>query len=96
MRCGKGHLETPNGTTFEGQFNKGLPNGLGMMRFPDGSRYEGEFMQGWFHGHGIFATRDGTAFEGRYYVSVPGLKSPIFKNVALLEIREISYLLISR
>ena len=64
MKCGKGHLETPNGATFEGQFNKGLPNGLGMMRFPDGSRYEGEFMQGWFHGHGVFTTKDGAKFEG--------------------------------
>ena len=57
-------METPNGATFEGQFNKGLPNGLGVMKFPDGSKYEGEFMQGWFHGHGMFIAGDGSKFEG--------------------------------
>ena len=57
-------IEASNGATYEGQFQKGLPNGLGVMRFPDSSRYEGEFMQGWFHGHGVFTTLDGTKFEG--------------------------------
>lgn len=65
VKCGKGHMEAPNGSTYEGQFQKGLPNGLGVMRFPDSSRYEGEFMQGWFHGHGIYTTIDGTKFEGK-------------------------------
>eukprot|EP00093_Oithona_nana_P015136 15136.XXX_1087108_1086333_1 [CDS] Oithona nana genome sequencing. len=66
VKCGKGHMEAPNGSTYEGQFQKGLPNGLGVMRFPDSSRYEGEFMQGWFHGHGIYTTIDGTKFEGEF------------------------------
>ena len=38
-------MEIPNGSTYDGTFNKGLPNGVGVMRFPDSSRYEGEFMQ---------------------------------------------------
>ena len=45
MRVGLGHLEIPNGSTYDGSFSKGLPNGIGVMRFPDSSRYEGEFMQ---------------------------------------------------
>jgi hypothetical protein len=36
-----GHLEIPNGSTYDGQFVKGLPNGVGVMRFTDSSRYEG-------------------------------------------------------
>lgn len=66
VKCGMGHLEIPNGTTYEGHFNKGLPNGVGVMHFPDRSRYEGEFMQGWFHGHGIYQSGDGTKFEGEF------------------------------
>ena len=62
---GRGHMEAPNGATYEGKFHKGLPNGLGVMIFTDSSRYEGEFMQGWFHGHGVFSTIDGTKFEGK-------------------------------
>ena len=37
-----GHLEIPNGSTYDGQFVKGLPNGVGVMRFTDSSRYEGK------------------------------------------------------
>ncbi len=38
-------MEICNGSTYDGTFSKGLPNGVGVMRFPDSSRYEGEFMQ---------------------------------------------------
>ena len=40
-----GHMELCNGAVYDGQFQKGLPNGVGIMKFPDGSKYEGEFMQ---------------------------------------------------
>ena len=40
IKNGKGHIEASNGATYEGQFQKGLPNSLGVMRFPDSSRYE--------------------------------------------------------
>eukprot|EP00090_Calanus_glacialis_P036383 TRINITY_DN62117_c0_g1_i1.p1 TRINITY_DN62117_c0_g1~~TRINITY_DN62117_c0_g1_i1.p1 ORF type:complete len:194 (-),score=48.50 TRINITY_DN62117_c0_g1_i1:263-844(-) len=66
VRVGLGHLEIPNGSTYDGSFSKGLPNGIGIMTFPDSSRYEGEFMQGWFHGHGVFSTIDGMKFEGEF------------------------------
>ena len=39
-----GHLELPNGATYDGQFMKGLPNGVGVMRFTDSSRYEGKLL----------------------------------------------------
>lgn len=42
IRSGMGHLELPNGATYDGQFLKGLPNGVGVMRFTDSSRYEGK------------------------------------------------------
>jgi len=61
-----GHMEISNGSTYDGTFSKGLPNGVGVMRFPDSSRYEGEFMQGWFHGHGVYATIDGMKYEGEF------------------------------
>ena len=66
VRLGMGHLEIKNGSTYNGSFDKGLPNGIGVMRFPDSSRYEGEFMQGWFHGYGVFSTIDGMKFEGEF------------------------------
>ena len=66
FRTGMGHLEIPNGSTFDGSFDKGLPNGIGVMRFADSSRYEGELMQGWFHGYGVFSTIDGMKFEGEF------------------------------
>ncbi len=37
-KCGFGHLEAPSGSTYDGYFQKGLPNGVGIMRFPDSSR----------------------------------------------------------
>ncbi len=39
--------ELPSGATYDGQFMKGLPNGVGVMRFTDSSRYEGK--QASFH-----------------------------------------------
>ncbi|XP_023335305.1 MORN repeat-containing protein 4 homolog [Eurytemora carolleeae] len=66
VKTGLGHMEIPNGSTYDGTFNKGLPNGVGVMRFPDSSRYEGEFMQGWFHGHGVYSTIDGMKYEGEF------------------------------
>ena len=65
-RTGMGHLEIPNGSTYDGSFDKGLPNGIGVMRFADSSRFEGELMQGWFHGYGVFSTIDGMKFEGEF------------------------------
>ena len=38
IKNGVGHLELPNGSTYDGHFQKGLPNGVGVMRFPDSSR----------------------------------------------------------
>jgi len=43
IRCGVGHLEMPNGSTYDGHFLKGLPNTVGVMRFSDSSRFEGIF-----------------------------------------------------
>ena len=40
IKNGKGHIKASNGATYEGQFQKGLPNSLGVRRFPDSSRYE--------------------------------------------------------
>ena len=77
-------IEASNGATYEGQFQKGLPNGLGVMRFPDSSRYEGEFMQGWFHGHGVFTTLDGTKFEGTVWVKKVTLSRILNQFIAKL------------
>ena len=70
----------PNGSTYDGQFQKGLPNGVGVMRFPDSSKYEGEFMQGWFHGHGIYTTIAGLKFEGTRILKLTTVFSAKIKN----------------
>lgn len=46
--------------TYEGQFNRGLPDGIGTYTWANGSVYEGEFKKGLKDGNGRLVTPDST------------------------------------
>ncbi|RWS25325.1 MORN repeat-containing protein 4-like protein [Leptotrombidium deliense] len=63
---GVGVYSFPDGSRYEGRFEKGLPSGLGVMYFTGGDVYIGEFMQGWFNGKGVYQCENGSRFEGEF------------------------------
>ena len=44
----------PNGSKYEGQFEKGLIEGLGVVTNKNGETYHGEWHNGKKNGYGIF------------------------------------------
>jgi hypothetical protein len=55
-----------NGTTYEGEFKFGEPDGYGIMIWADGSYYEGEFRAGVRHGEGLQKNDDKSIYKGTF------------------------------
>ena len=53
-----------DGTTYEGDFEDGVPCGQGTTTWPDGSAYEGEHKDGRPHGHGTCRFSSGGSYVG--------------------------------
>lgn len=56
------HLEQK----FEGDYNRGLPEGQGTLIFNDGRTYKGEFFEGHRSGFGKFTWPNGNYYEGEW------------------------------
>ena len=56
----------PDGTTFQGSFNKGMKDGQGSLNFPDGSTYVGSFQKDLMHGQAVFTRVGIGTFEGEF------------------------------
>ncbi len=64
--AGKGKLEMPSGSVYEGGFLKGKPAGRGVYKFYNGRVYEGEMLNGTMHGKGRFNMID-SLYTGDFY-----------------------------
>ena len=62
---GKGRLISPDGTTYEGEFKNGLPDGFGIQ-IGEGEEYTGKFLRGSRNGSGLLKRADGTTIEGEF------------------------------
>ena len=66
LKHGQGLLELPNGTTYEGQFSNGGPDGRGSFKGLNGNRYTGEWKDSLAHGKGIHTFPNGDKYEGEW------------------------------
>ncbi len=64
---GKGIYIWPSGTVYEGDWENGEKNGMGVaFNIRQKWRYEGQFKDGNYHGNGIFHYEDGTFYIGGF------------------------------
>ena len=66
--------------TYEGEFTKGVINGVGVYSFKSGDIYQGEFVHGKMHGKGLYKWKSGEEYYGDY---VNGIKEGkgVFKYI---------------
>ena len=66
--------------TYEGEFTKGVINGVGVYSFKSGDVYQGEFVHGKMHGKGLYKWKSGEEYYGDY---VNGIKEGkgVFKYI---------------
>ena len=61
-------LRISEGTTvkYEGDYARGLKNGIGKIAFPNGDRYHGMWEDGAIHGEGTYFYRNGDIYSGNW------------------------------
>ena len=66
--------------SYEGEFYKGVINGIGIYNFKSGDVYQGEFKNGKMHGKGLYKWKSGEEYYGDY---VEGIKegNGVFKYI---------------
>ncbi|MFV8784034.1 C13 family peptidase [Microbulbifer sp. SA54] len=60
------NVTLPDGSTYTGEMEKGLFEGIGTLHWPDGRHYEGSFHRGMMSGKGRLAFADGCTYEGAF------------------------------
>ncbi|OUO01360.1 MORN repeat-containing protein [Bacteroides clarus] len=60
-----------NGNIYEGEWKKGVPNGLGKMIYANGNIYEGNWISGIIEGKGKMTYANGDIYEGTWKMSTP-------------------------
>ncbi|KAL5998244.1 hypothetical protein ACLOJK_009182 [Asimina triloba] len=71
----------PDGTVYEGEWEKGKITGRGHMFWPSGATYEGNFSGGYLHGSGTFVEPDGSVYKGAWWMnSQHGLGRKVYCN----------------
>jgi hypothetical protein len=63
---GRGVLQFPDGSKYQGEWAKSQENGQGRREWPDGSWYEGAWKDGQPHGQGEYRRPDGRTFTGEW------------------------------
>ncbi|CAE7894977.1 Rsph1, partial [Symbiodinium sp. KB8] len=51
---------------YEGDYARGLKNGIGKIAFPNGDRYHGMWEDGAIHGEGTYFYRNGDIYSGNW------------------------------
>jgi hypothetical protein len=54
------------GSSYEGEFKKGLYEGDGRLLYEDGDMYHGSFRLGFRHGNGVLRFADMCSYEGEF------------------------------
>ena len=65
-RHGQGWARLPNNDQYEGNYKRGLRDGMGLYVFKNGARYLGEWHKGKKHGFGKFYYPDGSTYDGEW------------------------------
>lgn len=61
---GRGIFVEADGERYEGEWDKGKRDGIGVATWPDGSSYIGQWRADSTHGKGIYVKSDGERYEG--------------------------------
>lgn len=66
--CDYGHSAAvyPNGNRYEGDFDAGMPHGLGVMAFTNGDQFIGNFYRQYRHGKGRMNFSNGDHYFGNF------------------------------
>ena len=62
--CGRGTYESPDGSTYTGDWESSLPHGFGVMIYSNGDCYEGNWKAGERQGSGSMQYSDGQKYSG--------------------------------
>jgi TonB family protein len=60
------YLRDAPDSRYEGEMEKGQPNGHGIYTYASKARYEGEFRNGKRNGKGVMTSPDGVEYEGQF------------------------------
>ncbi|XP_020234335.1 phosphatidylinositol 4-phosphate 5-kinase 9 [Cajanus cajan] len=83
---GHGKYVWSDGCVYEGEWRRGMRNGLGKMQWPSGVMYEGEFSGGYIHGTGAYIGPDNLTYKGRWRLNLKhGLGYQIYSNGDIFE-----------
>ncbi len=66
QHTGRGSYQWPDGRSYEGEWQAGVPTGTGRGRLGDGSQYQGQWQHGLPHGRGSLVTDSGDEYEGQF------------------------------
>lgn len=67
---GEARYEWPNGRSYQGGWQDGLPHGPGSETLPNGDHYHGMWLKGTRHGHGELTRADGSHYLGDFEAGV--------------------------
>jgi hypothetical protein len=68
---GKGTLDYPDGSVYEGEFKQGRLTGTGVMKYASGEIRSGTFIDGALNGHGSIVYADRSRYEGELRMGEP-------------------------
>jgi hypothetical protein len=63
-----------NGDYYEGRWERGVREGLGMQQCTDDSNYAGEYARGKRHGYGVYSFPNGDQYTGEYEEDLPQVR----------------------
>ncbi|MGI9325996.1 MAG: hypothetical protein ACR2PZ_12300 [Pseudomonadales bacterium] len=66
QHTGRGSYQWPDGRSYEGQWQAGIPTGTGRGQLGDGSQYKGQWQNGLPHGNGSLRSDNGDEYEGQF------------------------------
>ena len=64
MLDGKGKMNYPDGSVYDGEYRKDEKNGQGVYSLPDGKIYDGPWKKGLQHGEAMFTNSKGVTKKG--------------------------------
>ncbi|KAK7267799.1 hypothetical protein RIF29_20478 [Crotalaria pallida] len=83
---GHGKYVWSDGCVYEGEWRRGMRNGIGKIQWPSGAMYEGEFSGGYIHGTGTYIGSDSLTYKGRWRLNLKhGLGYQVYPNGDIFE-----------
>ena len=65
-KMGTGTLLYQDGSTYSGQFHRGIPHGKGIIKMSNGDQYEGTLLRGKKSGEGKYQFKNGNRYIGKF------------------------------